>query len=195
MSLVEFIFRKAGKTSTLLRIDSTSQYLQGFGKSLQHIFPVHLQQTTCILLYYFVTICIICYTFVIHIICYGFSLLNCCQDIKTNNGFFKFISVKKFDYKYHQTAVIIHLEIIYLYCLGIVLFILSYFACKSTIFILGVGFFALVEEGRVEGVLINVELFLVGHEHWQVDSPKHTPHKNIHLGIPFPQTLLTLTIF
>ena len=125
----------------------------------------------------------------------SFSLLNCCWHIKTNNGFSKFIFIKKLDYKYHHTAVIIHLEIIYFDCLVIVLFILLYFACKSTIFILGVGFFALVEEGRVEGVLINVELFLVGHEHWQVDSPKHTPHKNIHLGIPFPQTLLTLTIF
>ena len=49
--------------------------------------------------------------------------------------------MKKFDNKFHQTAVIIHLEIIYLHCLGIVLFILLYFACKSTIFILGVGFF------------------------------------------------------
>ena len=44
--------------------------------------------------------------------------------MKTNNGFSKFISMKKFDYKYHQTAVIIHLEIIYLYCLGIILLIL-----------------------------------------------------------------------
>ena len=63
--------------------------------------------------------------------------------MKTNNGFFKFISMKKFDYKYHQTAVIIHLEIIYLHCLEVVLFILLYFACKSTIFILGVGFILL----------------------------------------------------
>ena len=96
----------------------------------------------------------------------SFSLLNCCWHIKTNNGFSKFIFIKKLDYKYHHTAVIIHLEIIYFDCLVIVLFILLYFACKSTIFILGVGFFALVEEGRVEGVLVNVELFLVGHEHW-----------------------------
>ena len=61
--------------------------------------------------------------------------------MKRNNGFSNFISMKKFDYKYHQTAVTIHLEIIYLHCLGIVLFILLSFACKSTIFILGVGFF------------------------------------------------------
>ena len=57
-------------------------------------------------------------------------------DMKTNNGFSKFISMKKFDYKYHRTAVIIHLEIIYFHCLEIVLFILLYFACKPTIFIL-----------------------------------------------------------
>ena len=49
--------------------------------------------------------------------------------------------MKKFDNKFHQTTVIIHLEIIYLHCLGIVLFILLYFACDSTIFILGVGLF------------------------------------------------------
>ena len=98
-----------------------------------------------IYIYIFVSICIICYK--------SFSLLSCCWDIKANNGFSKFISIKKFDYKYHQTAVIIHLEIIYLYFLGIVLFILLYFACKSTIVILGVGFFALVEQGRVKGVV------------------------------------------
>ena len=68
-------------------------------------------------------------------------MLNCCWGMKTKNGFSKFISMKKFDYKYHQTAVTIHLEIIHLHCLGIVLFILLYFACKSTIFILGVGYF------------------------------------------------------
>ena len=71
----------------------------------------------------------------------SFSFLNCCWDIKTNNGLSNIISIEKFDYKYHQTAAIIHLEMIYLYCLEIVLFILLYFACKSTIFILGVGFF------------------------------------------------------
>ena len=132
----------------------------------------------CIAIYsyvHYIYVCIYIYIYVCIYICHylynllyttSFSLLNCCWDIKTSNGFSKFICIKKFDYKYHQTAVIIHLEIIYLYCLGIVLFILSYFACKSTIFILGVGFFALVEEGRVEGVLVNVELFLVGHEHW-----------------------------
>ena len=49
MSLIEFIFRKAGKVFNFTKTDSTSQYLQEFGKSSQHIFPVHLQQTTCIL--------------------------------------------------------------------------------------------------------------------------------------------------
>ena len=112
--------------------------------------------------------------------------------MKTNNGFSKFISMKKFDYKYHQTAVIIHLEIIYLHRLGIVLFILLYFTCKSTIFILGVGSFCFGGTRDGGGVLQNVELFLVGHEHWQVGNPKH---KNIHLELPFPQILLTLTIF
>ena len=62
--------------------------------------------------------------------------------MKTNNGFSKFISMKKFDYKYDQTAVIIHLQIISLHYLGIVFFMLLYFSCKSTIFILGVGFFS-----------------------------------------------------
>ena len=61
--------------------------------------------------------------------------------MKTNNSLSKFISMKKFDSKYHQTSVTIHLEIIYLHSLGMVLFILLYFPCKSTIFILGVGFF------------------------------------------------------
>ena len=68
-------------------------------------------------------------------------MLNCCWNMKTNNGFSKFISMKTFDYKYHQTVVIIRLEIIYLHCLGIMLFILLFFACESTIFILGVGLF------------------------------------------------------
>ena len=48
--------------------------------------------------------------------------------------------MKKFDYTYHQAAVINHLEIIYLHSLGIVLFILLHFACKLTTFILGIGF-------------------------------------------------------
>ena len=112
--------------------------------------------------------------------------------MKTNNGFCNFISMKKFDYKYHQTAVTIHLEIIYLHCLGIVLFILLYFACKSTILILGVGCFWF--GGTWEGGGGST-LFLLGHEHWQVDSPKQTPHKNRYLELPFPQILLTLTIF
>lgn len=61
--------------------------------------------------------------------------------MKTNNGFSKFIYMKKVDYNYHQTAVINHLEITNLHCLGIVLFILLHSACKLTIFILGLVFF------------------------------------------------------
>ena len=80
--------------------------------------------------------------------------------MKTNNRFSKFISMKKFDYKFHQIAVIIHLEIIYLHCLGIVLFILLYFACKSTIFILGVGFFCFGGTKEDEGGSIKCLTFL-----------------------------------
>ena len=61
--------------------------------------------------------------------------------MKTNNGFSKFILMKRFDCKYQQTAVINHLEIINLHCLEIVLFALLHFAGKLTIFILGLGFF------------------------------------------------------
>ena len=49
--------------------------------------------------------------------------------------------MKKFNYKYHQTTAINHLEVVNLHSLGIVLFILLHFACKLTIFILRVGFF------------------------------------------------------
>ena len=47
----------------------------------------------------------------------------------------------KFCYKFRQTAVLSHLEIINLHCLGIMLFILLHFACKLIVFILGLGFF------------------------------------------------------
>ena len=117
----------------------------------------------CIAIYsyvHYIYVCIYIYIYVCIYICHylynllyttSFSLLNCCWDIKTSNGFSKFICIKKFDYKYHQTAVIIHLEIMYLYCLGIVLFILLHFACKSTIFILGVGFFSFGGTRQGEG--------------------------------------------
>ena len=49
MSLSSSSSEKPEKTSTLLRINSTSQYLLEFGKFSLHIFPVHLQQATCIL--------------------------------------------------------------------------------------------------------------------------------------------------
>ena len=49
--------------------------------------------------------------------------------------------MKKLDFKYHQTDIINHLEIINLHCLKIVFCILLNFACKLTIFILALGFF------------------------------------------------------
>ena len=70
--------------------------------------------------------------------------------------FSKCISMKKFDYVYQQTAVINHLEIIYLHCLGIVLFILLHFAFKLTIFILGLGFFCFGETTKGGGVVYKI---------------------------------------
>ena len=49
--------------------------------------------------------------------------------------------MKKFDYKCRQPAATNHLEIINLHGLGIALLNLLHFACKLTIFILGVGRF------------------------------------------------------
>ena len=61
--------------------------------------------------------------------------------------------MKKFDYKYHQTALINHIEIINLHCLGTVLFFLLHFACNLTIFILGLWFFCFGKTKEGGGVL------------------------------------------
>ena len=74
---------------------------------------------TCIYIYIYIYLSLII-EFVMH---YVFFLTKLLLGYE-NNGFSKFISIKKFDYKYRQTAVIIHLEIIYSYFLGIILLIL-----------------------------------------------------------------------
>ena len=74
----------------------------------------------CVYIYIYIYLSL----FVELVVHYIFFLTECCWDMKTSNGFSKFISMKKFHYKYHQTAVIIHLEIICLYCLQIILLIL-----------------------------------------------------------------------